>query len=119
MIDLHRLTAEIGLALTLLAAGWLAVTIAIGRPVARLAIINLAWVTGLVAIAALLGLVVLASGPGPHDALHLVYAVLAVVALPLTAWIAAGRPARHQAIAGLVGSIIELILVVRLFQTGA
>ena len=118
MNDLHRLAAEVALVLALLAVGWSALALARGRPLSQLAIANLAWVALIAIVAALLGLVVLATGSGPHDALHLVYAALAIVALPLTAWVAAGRAARQRTVAGFVGSLVELILVVRLFQTG-
>ncbi len=111
------MVAEVALALALLAAAWSLVLLVTRRPPGRFFTVNLAWTVGALVVAAALGLLVLLVLGGPHDALHLLYGVLALAALPLTAMVAAQRPARQQPLVRAVGTIVLLILVLRLFQT--
>jgi hypothetical protein len=76
------------------------------------------WSVVTIAAGVIVGALLLVAGPGPSDPLHLLYGALALVALPGAALAASGRPARQRAIVLLVGSIVLIILVVRLFQTG-
>ena len=119
MSGLHNLLAEVALALALLGAVWSAGLLVAGRPPGPLYIVNLVWVVGVLLATAVLGLVVLVTASGPRDPLHFVYSVLAIVALPIAAAVGADRPARHRVGVGLVASVVLLILILRLFQTGA
>ncbi len=115
--------AGIHLILAILAAacgGLLVLVIAAGavlhRPVrfARDRVILVAIV--LVAVAAASGLVILGTGGHPDDALHLLYAVVALLVLPVARFL--DRLAGHRALAVGVGGAALALLVLRLFQTG-
>jgi hypothetical protein len=88
----------------------------IGRP-GRLAVdraILVAIAAVIVAIAS--GLLLLAAGGRPADALHFVYAAAALGALPIARF--AGVFAGRRALAVVVGAVVLVALVVRLAQTG-
>jgi len=70
----------------------------------------------LVAVGSVLGLVLLVAGPGPADPLHLLYALAALLVLPIARIL--DLPPRRQAVAVGIGAVILAILVLRLFQTG-
>lgn len=75
----------------------------------------------LVAIAAVIlaigsGLLLLAVGGRPVDALHFVYAAAALATLPIARF--AGAFAGRRALAVAVGAVVLVALVVRLAQTG-
>lgn len=55
---------------------------------------------------------------GPRDPLHLLYAVAAAVALPLAASFARGGSPRERGVATLLGAVVVVGVIVRLFQTG-
>jgi hypothetical protein len=70
----------------------------------------------LVAIAALVGLLQLASGSRPDDLLHLLYAAVAFLVLPLVRfW---DRLAGKRTLAIGAGAVMLALLLLRLFQTG-
>ncbi len=70
----------------------------------------------LVAVGALVGLLQLATGDRPDDPLHLLYAAVALLILPLARfW---GRLATRRGLAVGVGAVILALLLLRLFQTG-
>ncbi len=70
----------------------------------------------LVAVGIATGLVVLLTGGSPKDPLHLLYAVVALLVLPVARfW---GRLAAHRTLALGVGGVLLAALVLRLFQTG-
>ncbi|HET6820636.1 MAG TPA: hypothetical protein VFH98_08790 [Candidatus Limnocylindria bacterium] len=76
-----------------------------------------------VAIIALLvtiagGLGLLLGGARPRELLHVVYAAIAVGALPVAASISRSWDARRIRIATLIGTLIMLVAVLRLFATG-
>jgi hypothetical protein len=116
--EFHRLVAEVALALGVVTTGWALLLLLVRREPGTLFFANLAWTVGLIALAALLGLATLIGGPGVHDGLHLVYGVLAVAALPVAAFVAAGHPPRRRLATWLVAGLVLLILLLRLFQTG-
>ncbi len=118
MSDVHRLVAEVGLGLALLAIALSVAFVVIGRRPGRLIVISLALVALAMVVAAGLGLILLVSGPGPHDPLHLLYGALSLVAIPATLVFAARRPARQQAAVTAIGMVVLALLVLRLFQTG-
>ncbi|KRT62367.1 MAG: hypothetical protein XU10_C0030G0017 [Chloroflexi bacterium CSP1-4] len=119
MSDLHRLAAELGLALGLLSTAWAAFLLVARRQPSQLFFINLAWTTVVLAVAGLLGGLMAVTGAGPRDILHIVYGVFAVATIPVAAFAAAGRePGRRRATWTIAG-VVLVILVLRLFQTGA
>ena len=64
------------------------------------------------------GLGLFVGGARPAEVLHFLYALLAVGAVPLANSFAGGRPPRQRALATLVGTLVGLVLIVRLFATG-
>lgn len=118
MTEFHRLLGQLVLALAVLSAAWSVTLVARGRRGGQLFVVNLGWTVVAAVLAALVGGLLLISGPGPSDPLHLLYGALAVAALPGAALVANGRPPREQAIVVLVGTVVLLIVVLRLFQTG-
>lgn len=69
-------------------------------------------------ITAAAGLGLLVGGARPAEALHLLYALLAVGAVPLANSFAVYRPPLQRALATLVGALVGLVLIARLFATG-
>lgn len=118
MTELHRLLGQLVLVLAVLSAVWSAVLVVRGRWGGPLFIVNLGWTVAAALLSALVGVPLLAGGPGPSDPLHLLYGALAVAALPGAALVALGRPPRERAIVMLIGTVVLLIVVLRLFQTG-
>jgi hypothetical protein len=114
----HLVVAEVALVLVALATAWSAVLLVGRRLPGRYFTVNLGWTVVAIACAALLGAGVLLTEGAPHDALHLLYGALALVALPLSAVLAARRPVGQRALVMTVGTVVLLILVLRLFQTG-
>ena len=87
-----------------------------GRP-GRLAVDRAILVAIAVAIVAIgSGLLLLAAGGRPADALHFVYAAAAIAALPIARF--AGVFASRRGLAVVVGAVVLVALVVRLSQTG-
>lgn len=64
------------------------------------------------------GLGTLVGGGRPHEGLHFLYAVLAFGAIPVASVLAGRAAPRGQATATLIGALIGLVLIVRLFMTG-
>jgi len=64
------------------------------------------------------GLGLLVGGARPREALHLVYAVVALGALPIAHATSTNWVPRRRALVYLVGTIITLAVVGRLLQTG-
>jgi hypothetical protein len=64
------------------------------------------------------GLGLLLGGPGPHEQLHLVYAVLAMGSLPIADSLTRNAQPRRRAVVTAVTALVVLILIGRLFQTG-
>jgi hypothetical protein len=64
------------------------------------------------------GLAALLGGHSPGESLHIVYGVLAIATLPVAASLSARAGARRSALTMLVGAVVLLVLIARLFQTG-
>lgn len=77
------------------------------------------WAGLVVALAALSGVGTALADSPPGDPLHVVYGVLAVVALPGAAVIARGRTGRAVTVVWAIAGVVLVILVLRLFQTSA
>ncbi len=116
--DVHRIIGLAALVLAAVAIVLSVILVAVRRPPGILFLVDVA-VLGLAVLGgALLGLVLLVTGPGPRDPLHLLYGALALVAVPAGYGIAGSRPERQQAAIALVASVVILLLLVRLLQTG-
>lgn len=116
--DLHQFLA----AMSFLAMGLVAaeggVRAARATPPGRLA----GRVTGLmlilVAATGAGGLALLAARHRPEEMLHLLYGVVAFAAVPVADQAAAGSSPRRRGVARLVGGVIGLGVILRLFATG-
>jgi hypothetical protein len=64
------------------------------------------------------GLGLLVGGARPREALHLVYSVIALGALPIAHAMSTNWAPRRRALVYLVGAVITLAVVGRLLQTG-
>jgi hypothetical protein len=64
------------------------------------------------------GLGLLVGGGHPQETLHFVYAIVVLGALPIAASLSRRASARAQGIASLIGAVVALIVVARLFGTG-
>jgi hypothetical protein len=117
--EAHAVVARVAIVLGVVAAVWSIALVATRRPPAQLFLGNLVWVFLLVVVAAGLGAATLVSGGPLHDPLHVIYGALAAGTLPGAILIAAGRPGRQRSIVAAVASIVLLILLFRLLQTGS
>ncbi len=116
--DLHLLLTLATLAAIVVVIGEAAVRLVRGRPPGRLAARNLAVVLILVAMASAGGLALLVGGHRPVEWWHLMYAGFAFAMIPLADSITLRASARWKALARLIGALIALEVIVRLFQTG-
>lgn len=64
------------------------------------------------------GLGLLVGGAGPREALHFVYAIVALGLLPLASSLARRFEPRRQGLATFLGALITLVVIARLFGTG-
>lgn len=85
-----------------------------GRPADRLE--QLVVIAIVVTLAGGLGL--LAGGGRPQEILHFVYSIVALGALPIADSLARRASPRRRAIANVVGAIVAIAVIARLFQTG-
>ena len=119
MTDIHGLVAQITLVLVVLVGAWTILLAVRGRPLPTMLTGALVWVVLLLVATSLLGAIQASTGRPPGDPLHLVYGALATAVLP-SAWLIArsgGEPRRTVRVLA-IASVVLLILVFRLFQTG-
>lgn len=119
MSQAHALVGQVAIVLGLVAVVWSIVLIVTRREPGALFLGGLVWVFLAVAGAAALGPATIVSGGQLRDGLHVVYGVLALGVLPGAMVIASGRPGRQRSIVAAVSAIVLVILLARLFQTGA
>ena len=119
MADVHGLLARVVLVLAVVTVAWSAIIVA-GRRSIRPALVGaLVWIVILVIATGLLGVADAAATGVPSDPLHIVYGILAAFVLPGAWAIARTRPdPRRTALVVAIASVVQVILVVRLFQTG-
>jgi hypothetical protein len=115
----HALVGQIAIVLAVIAAIWSVVLAITRRPVGSLFLGNAVWVGLAVVLAAVLGAATAVLVAPPGDALHVVYGILAVALLPGATLIASSRPADDRAVVAVAASIVLVILLFRLLQTGA
>lgn len=119
MAEFHGLAAQVTLLLVVIVTAWsigLAVT---RRPLPTILLGALTWLVILLAASGLLGVVTALATRPPEDPLHIVYGLLALAVLP-GAWAIARQRSepRRTVIVQVIASIVLLILMFRLFQTG-
>ncbi len=118
MTDVHRILAYVTVAAALVGLAW-SIALAVGNRAAGRSYIILGGVAiGVALMGGAIGALLLGTGHSPNDALHLVYGLVSFVALPIAAVFAVGRSPRGQALVMTLGWLVELGVVVRLFQTG-
>lgn len=69
-----------------------------------------------IAIAGGLGLLV--GGSRPHELLHFVYAIVVLSAVPIAGTLTKEASPRARGLAGVIGALVALVVVARLFGTG-
>jgi len=57
-------------------------------------------------------------GARPRELLHFVYAVVALAALPISTSVSARWEPRRRGMATVIGALVGLAVIVRLFGTG-
>ncbi|MDA8201973.1 MAG: hypothetical protein M0Z49_04300 [Chloroflexi bacterium] len=118
MEQLHRTLAYAVVAGVLAAVVWTAAALVTGRGGGeRLHSFQNA-VVGLVALAAIVGLVLFVTGHSPHDQIHLLYGFLALAALPFARSFGPRLSDRGRIGLGLAGTVAIGLFVLRLFMTG-
>jgi hypothetical protein len=116
--DLHVTLALASIAAMLVVASEGAVRLVRARPPAKAASVGLAVVAVLLGMAAAGGLALLAGGHRPREFLHFVYALLALGLVPLADSLATKAGLRRRALARLLGALVAVGVMVRLFTTG-
>lgn len=117
--DLHLALALASLAAMLLVAAEGAVRLVRASPPGRAAAVGSGAVAVLLGMTAAGGLALLLGGRRPTEALlHLVYTVLALGLVPLADALAAQASPRRRALARLLGALVALGVIARLFATG-
>ena len=118
MTDIHRVLAIASLGLALLGLAW-SIAMAVRRqPSTRAYLVLAGVVMGAALLTGALGVLLLGTSHSPNDSLHLVYGLVSFVALPIAAVFAVGRSPRGQAVVMSLGWLVEVGVIVRLFQTG-
>jgi hypothetical protein len=64
------------------------------------------------------GLGLLVGGAAVHEQLHFLYALLALGIVPVASSLTRRASPRRQGIATVLGAIVALVVIARLFQTG-
>lgn len=116
--DLHVTLALASAAAMLLVAGEGAVRLVRGRPPGRAAAVGWSALVILLGMTAAGGLALLAAGHRPREFLHLLYAVLVLALVPLADALAAQTAPRRRALARLLGALVAVGVIARLFATG-
>jgi hypothetical protein len=116
--DLHFLLAIATLAAIIAVAAEAAVRLVRGRLPGRFVARSLAVVLILVVMATAGGLALLVGGHRPREWWHAMYAGFAFAMIPLADSITLRASARWKALARLLGALVALEVIVRLFQTG-
>lgn len=116
--DLHVTLAIASLAAILVVAGEGAVRLVSARPPAKAASVGLGAVAILLGMTAAGGLALLAGGHRPKEFLHLVYALVALGLVPLADSLVTEAGPRRRALARLLGALVAVGVIARLFATG-
>jgi hypothetical protein len=116
--DLHLLLTIATLVAMVVVTGEAAVRLIRGGPPGRFAARSLAVVLVLVVMAAAGGLALLADGHRPREWWHAMYAGFAFAMIPIADSTTLRAGPRWKALARLIGALIALEVIVRLFQTG-
>jgi hypothetical protein len=116
--QLHQLLA-IASALVALVVGLEAAWRAVHRSLPGLHVAQLeGLLTVVLVVTAAGGLGLLAGGARPRELLHFVYGVIAVGAVPIADSVTRQADPRPRAIATVIGALVSLVVILRLFGTG-
>jgi hypothetical protein len=116
--QLHQLLA-IASALLALVVGLEAAWRAVHRSLPGLHVAQLeGLLTIVLVVAAAGGLGLLVGGARPRELLHFVYGVIAIGAVPVADSLTRQADPRPRAIATLIGALVSLVVILRLFGTG-
>jgi hypothetical protein len=116
--QLHQLLA-IASALLVLLVGLEAAWRAVHRSLPGLHVAQLeGLLTIVLVVAAAGGLGLLVGGARPRELLHFVYGVIAIGAIPIADSLTRQADPRPRAIATLIGALVSLVVILRLFGTG-
>lgn len=118
MADVHRLIGLAAIVAAALATLWSLLVVIARRDGGRAHLAALGIVVAVALASAVVGALLLLTGSGPGDPLHLLYGAIAVVAIPIGIWLAVGRTPRRQSVVLLLAVLVELGVTVRLLQTG-
>jgi hypothetical protein len=116
--DLHVTLALASLAAMVVVAGEGAVRLVRASPPGKMAAVGLGVVLVLLGMTTAGGLALLVGGQRPKELLHLVYTVLALGLVPLADALVAQATPRRRALARLLGGLVALGVIARLFATG-
>ncbi len=119
MIEVHRFIAQVALVLAALGAAGSVISMGLRRPPGAVIAGGLIWLGIMLVVGGMVGIVIALSIQPPRDPLHVVYGLLAPGALVATAVFAAERPPERRAVPLAIGTVVVLVLVYRLFGTGA
>jgi hypothetical protein len=117
--DVHRVLSVVVLATAVAAMVEGCVRTILGRPPGKAAARTRAAVLLMVGLTASSGLALVVTGSRPQEWLHALYAVLAFGLIPVADNAAvAFRSERGKGLVRLGGSIVTIVVLTRLFQTG-
>ncbi len=116
--DLHVALAFASGAAMVVVAVEGAVRLVRASPPSRFASGSMVGALFVVGMAAAAGLAMLVRGERPQEGLHYVYAVLAFGLVPTADSLAVRGTPRHRGLARLLGALLSLGVILRLFATG-
>ncbi len=111
---------RLGFVVTILAAGGaIATVISLFRPQILATVrVYLILASGVVALQAVVGLVLVLTGSRPAQIIHWFYGGATLVALPLCAWIGRSRPENQERLWLVGGAVATFLFAVRAVTTG-
>lgn len=111
---------RLGFIVTFLALGGaIAAIIGLFRPHALATVrVYLLLAAGVVALQAVVGLILVATGSRPTELIHWFYGGATLLALPLCAWIGRGRPDHQERLWLVGGAVATFLFALRALTTG-
>lgn len=114
---LHRILAYLAAGAVGLGIVWAVVLVARRRPAGRTFEAFQAAVVSVLVVGAAAGLILVATGVGPVEPLHLLYATIAIAAIPVARSFAGRGGPRAQQLAIAAAFVVLGFMVYRLFAT--
>ena len=101
------------------AVGAVGAVVAAFRPqVMRLLRVYVRWMLAAVAVQALIGVVLFATGSRPQQTLHIFYGIATFVALPFAMWMGGPLKDRDKRLWLVAGAVATLLFAIRAVMTG-